>query len=446
MKRIKFISAFFAIFLVGVSGLCQGSFSFSTGISQEKIPIEIINHLVVIPVTVNGTALKFLLDTGASGTIIFRVEENQNLYANNATYIDIKGAGVGKPIKAIKSSGNTIRVGQTTSYNEEMYVIIDEKHNFSPQLGIDIQGIIGYEFFKDFIVEIDYLKEKLSINSSKSYSYSKCKKCETHELSFSNKRPYINAEVTSDNATIVTKMLLDSGASDALWLFTDSHADIKIPERNFIDFLGVGLNGNIQGKRAYTKTLKVGKTVFQNVTTAFPDSTSIKNITNNKLRNGSIGAGFLHRFNCIIDYPNKKITLRKNRNFEKPFNYNKSGLTVQHGDYTIEKELLSSNDQNISRANEYTTQVVNLFKSHNNYRNKLVATYEVAEVRANSVAAKAGIQKGDLILSINNKNTKRMNLEDINNYFFQEDGKQINIKLERNGIEYRASFVLKSIL
>ena len=198
--------------------------------------------------------------------------------------------------------------------------------------------------------------------------------------------------------------------------------------------------------RAFTPNLQVGPFKFAQVTTAFPDSTSIQNLHVSEWRNGSVGADFLKRFHCIIDYPNRKLTLTKNRDYNAPFVYNKSGLIIKHGEYTLSKKLLSSNDQSISRANEYTAQIVNVFKSTNYYKTVLLPTYEIAEIRPNSPAADSGFQTGDLILRINNRNTEKMSLEEINNYFYQEGGKVVRIRIEREGIPFNLAFTLKDIL
>ncbi|MGK0251185.1 MAG: hypothetical protein ACI81G_000621 [Gammaproteobacteria bacterium] len=39
-----------------------------------------------------------------------------------------------------------------------------------------------------------------------------------------------------------------------------------------------------------------------------------------------------------------------------------------------------------------------------------------------------------------------MSLEEINKYFYQEGGKVVRIRIERQGIPYDLSFVLKDIL
>lgn len=434
-----------SLILLPISGWSQDSFKLPPGITEEKIKVNIVSNIVIVPVIVNGTPLSFILDTGANGTIIFQIESDQKVEAKNAEFIELKGAGEGDPIKAIKSSGNTISMGSATSKSENMYVILDEQSNFSPRLGYAVQGILGYQFFKDFIVEINYPREYIVIHKPAEYTYKKKKKNFEAPLIFYRNRPYIETSVTLEKGTSKAHMLLDSGASDALWLFQNDK-DIHLPDRNFKDYLGIGLNGNINGSRAYTSNLKIGPYKFNEVTTAFPDSTSIQNLHVNEWRNGSVGADFLRRFHCIIDYPNSKLTLTKNRDYNDPFVYNKSGLTVKHGEYTLAKKLLSSNDQSISRANEFTQQIVNVFKTTNYYKTVLLPTYEIAEIRPNSPASESGFQTGDLILRMNNRSTEKMTLEEINKYFYQEEGKVIRVRIERNGIPYDLSFTLKDIL
>ena len=423
----------------------QGRFKLPPGTTEQKIKVHIVSNIIIVPVTINGTPLSFILDTGANGTIIFQIESDQKIEAKNAEYIELKGAGEGDPITAIKSTGNAITVGSATSSSETMYVILDEQSNFSPRLGYAVQGILGYQFFKDFIVEINYPREFIVIHTPEKYTYKKrSNKFETQLLFYRN-RPYIETQVTLEEGASKAHMLLDSGASDALWLF-QNEKNISVPDRNFKDYLGLGLNGSINGSRAYTPKVSLGPYQFKKVTTAFPDSISIQNLHISEWRNGSVGADFMRRFHCIIDYPNTKLTLTRNRDYNAPFIYNKSGLTVKHGAYTIAKELLSSNDQSISRANEYTAQIVNVFKSANYYKTVLLPTYEIAEIRPNSPASESGFQSGDLILRINNKSTEKMTLEEINRYFYQKGGKVIRIRIERLGIPYDLSFALKDIL
>ena len=48
----------------------QGNFVLQNG-KSDKIHFKLINNLIVIPVTINGIDLSFLLDSGVSKPIIF---------------------------------------------------------------------------------------------------------------------------------------------------------------------------------------------------------------------------------------------------------------------------------------------------------------------------------------------------------------------------------------
>ena len=50
-------------------------------------------------------------------------------------------------------------------------------------------------------------------------------------------------------------MLLDTGSSDAIWLFENE--TIGIPDKNYDDFLGRGLGGDIFGKRTKVRSIKI---------------------------------------------------------------------------------------------------------------------------------------------------------------------------------------------
>jgi hypothetical protein len=51
----------------------------SKEVNKVKIPFQLINNLVFIPINVNGVELTFLLDSGVKETILFSLEEkNRN--------------------------------------------------------------------------------------------------------------------------------------------------------------------------------------------------------------------------------------------------------------------------------------------------------------------------------------------------------------------------------
>lgn len=76
----------------------------------------------------------------------------------------------------------------------------------------------------------------------------------------------------------------------------------------------------------------------------------------------------------------------------------------------------------------------------------LKPVFKVASIRKNSSAEEAGIKKGDRIISVNGINTHNLTIEKINQLLKSEEGKNISIELERNGVTIKTKFQLKKII
>jgi PDZ domain/Aspartyl protease len=443
MKKIFIFSFFFLISCI--STMAQGKFVLQSG-AQDKIKFKLINNLIVIPVEVNGVELTFLLDTGVSKSIIFNfLNLTEELKINQTELIYLRGLGEGGVVEALKSKNNILRIGKAISISQDLYAIFDPSLNFEPQLGIPIHGIIGYDFLKDFIVEINYSMKNIKIFNPDSYKEKKCKKCKTLKLEFHNKKPYVEADIVINNIDIPVKLLIDSGGSDALWLFEDKTKQIFSPKKYFEDFLGKGLSGNVYGKRSKIEAFLFSNFKLKKVNVSFPDSLSIVHAKKIEDRNGSLGGEILKRFNIILDYPNNRVILRKNKNFKDPFYYNKSGITLEHNGIRVVKEVDKKID---SKKLGIDTESISTFKmfAPGHYKYSIAPAFTIVELRKNSTAHKAGLQVGDVVLSINNRNAHEFTIEEVTQLFYGEDGSRIKLLIDRKGVQMRFQFQLKSLL
>jgi hypothetical protein len=399
-----------------------------------------------VPVEINGVELSFLLDTGVDSTILFNLREVDSLNVKNATTILLKGLGAGEPIKAIKSTGNDIRIGKATSQSLIMYVVYDYEISLSNRMGVPIHGIIGYDFFKDFILEFNYPREKIKIYEPEFYEYKKCRKCEDLPLTLFRNKPYVTAKVKiEDNTELSLNFLIDSGLGDAVWMLSDENQGVKVPERYFEDFLGFGMGGSVYGLRTRIKSLKLGRFEFEEVTASFPDSLYIQEMRTYELRNGSIGAKILKRFDLTIDYPNKKIRLSPNRNFNDPFEYDMSGVIIAHSGFSYVQKLRSGIVPKTNKQQNNDPGIL-VYKSESEIEFTLEPQYGIVEIRPNSPAEKAGLQIGDLLIDINGKKAYRFKLSEIISILSSHEGKRIRFRIMRNGAERVITFELKKIL
>lgn len=425
----------------------QGIFRLPEGKKKIVVPVEIISNMVILPLQVNGLELSFLLDTGVKSNIIFNAGSHDDVYLNHTSTIYLTGAGSGEPVEALKSEHNILNIGEASAVNQNLYFITDAERNFSPRLGLEVNGIIGYELLKDLIVQVDYKRSKVILHDPETYKYKNCNSCATMDLSLSQGKPYVKLNVSQDGEALSeVKLLLDSGSGDAVWLFPESHEELTVGVPNFDDILGLGITGDVTGKRAKLPVLKIDDLKINDVTVAYPDTTSIKYLTMDDNRNGSLGGEVLRRFDVVYDYQNKKVTLKKNSFFKEPFRYNRSGLIVEHHGFDVIKEIAQVIKEPASVSDRETTLVNTVFSATNTIQFKLKNNYKIAEIRPGSSGEMAGLQKGDKILKINGRDTGRLKLKDITRHFFKEDGYTLKLKVERNGVVFNCKFALKKML
>lgn len=442
---MKFIFAILIFVLFSSSFYSQEGFQYYSKKDKIVIPFKLINNLIFIPLEVNGVDLTFLLDTGVEETILFSLDEKEELKFNNVEKIKLRGLGSSDFIEGLKSSGNSVVFKDAiVDQKHDIYIILDEEFNFSSSVGIPVNGIIGYQFFKNFKVEINYLKQKVFIhNPSKEFKHKRISKFEELDISFYGNKPYLSSLFEFDNQSNDGKLLLDLGNSDAFWFFTTRIKSYNFPNNTFDDFLGRGFNGDIFGKRTKLNLFKFESFTFKKPYVALPDSTSLQNIRWAENRIGSIGGEVFKRFNLIFDYKNGKIYLKKNKNYNQPFEYNMSGIEINHaGLQWVQEEV------KLNVLTKDKTSYDNMIKSSDSFKYKFVLKpmYVIAHIRKDSPADLCGLKKGDIIVSINSHGTDRYSLQEVNNLLKSQDGKKINFEIDRGNRRMEFTFYLKSIL
>ncbi len=439
----KHIYLLLFLLLFGFIGFAQ-KFHISTQKKFEKVRFELVNNLMIVPVELNGAKLSFILDTGVSSPILFNLTDQDSVQINNVSEISLRGLGEGEPIKALKSEGNTFKIGSAKSFNQSLYVVLDKDINFSASLGVPVHGIIGYDVFKSFVVDINYQKRSLKLFNPKSYQYKTSKKKQTLPLTIIDKKAYVDGAVAlSDDEEVPVKLLVDTGSSDALWLFHDPEKGLEVPDSNYEDFLGKGLSGNIFGKRTKLNGIRIGNFRLNEAKVAFPHKESLNAIVNLGDRNGSVGGEVLRRFHIIFDYVNNKITLSKNASFNAPFHYNLAGIDLQHNGVRYIAEQIADVNGVVTGDNKTFGNVQLLLE--NRTRLSLVPEIVVSGIRAGSPAEEAGLREGDIILAVNGRKVYGYKLQEILQMMNRKEGKRIRILIERYNKDLLFSFVLKDL-
>lgn len=409
---------------------------------KVSVKFKLINNLIVIPLKINDKKVSFILDSGVTKTILFNITKNDSLGLNNLEKIKLQGLGKGDAVEALMSKNNKISVNNIQSNDESVYVILRDYFDLSGKMGITIHGILGYDLLKNFIVKINYKTKYIHFYNPKKAKLKTCRNCEVFPLTFHRKKPYINTDIKLDtigNKFTNVKLLIDTGGSDALWLFENSKYNIQTPNRFFTDILGEGLSGTIYGKRSRISAVQLGNYIVKEPTVSFLDSVSTKNARSVKDRNGSIGAGILKRFIIWFDYANQKLMLKKNGSLTNGFDYNMSGLDVIYSGKQLVKERQTIVSNPISKGSE-NSKTINFISS---FSYQFKPSFKIRNVVKGSPSHIAGLQKGDIILKLNNANAADLTLESINQKFQERDNKRIRITVLRNEQKMKFEFFLE---
>lgn len=428
----------FLIFFFGIFINAQNSFELRDA-KKTVIPFKFINNLIFIPININGAELTFLLDTGVAETSIFSLE-NKELKLVSIEKIKFSGLGGDRSIDGFRSENNIGRIGKNFM-NDSMtvFIIMDQDFNISSHVGIPVNGIIGYHFFKNHPIVIDYISKKITIYNDKNLFRKKTKNFSELDISIEKNKPYIFADVEMTNERKSSKLLIDLGNSDPIWLFPKLIKDFVYNRPNIDDFLGRGFNGDIYGKRSRIHNFYLGDFKFEKPLTAMPDEYSIQHVSLVENRKGSVGGDIMRRFTVAFDYTREKIYLRKNRNFADPFHFNMSGLDFRQDGMEWTKDVV-----NLSAKKE--TQIsasTEVFSNSLQYNFTLKPIFSIAGVRKDSPGAKAGLQKDDRLISINGRKTADMTLQKILEFMKSEEGRTIEMLIQRKSKEMLLRFTLE---
>lgn len=361
---------------------------------KDALQFTMVKNLVIIPLYLNNQGpFNFILDTGVGPLIITDPALMDSIGIKPARSIKISGLGKGNEIDAFVSNNVAAQVGNAYIDNIPAAILKKDFFGLSNYLGTKIYGLLGYYFFRSFVVQIRYSGKRMLFAEP----WSKYKaKGEKVPLEIKGSKPYVNIVIeTPEFGKLNLKTLVDNGASHAISLERLNENPFPTPVSSISANLGVGMSGPIDGNIGRVPSLTIGGFTLKKVLASYPKYDDVAAKVFLKERNGNLGADILSRFNITFDYSRNLMYLKKNGQFNRPFEHDMSGI-----------ELYLQQEK----------------KRH----------YFISRIEPGSPAQKAGIMVDDEILTINFLPTAGFKLDDINNLLKSVHGKTIILTIVRN--------------
>ncbi|MGZ3874426.1 MAG: retroviral-like aspartic protease family protein [Mucilaginibacter sp.] len=255
-----------------------------------SVPFTLIDNRPFIEVRIRQHTFHFILDCGADYGLDAETARilNQKLSEPN-----MMGGGAGaNKVQVWTTTIDTAAIGPINVLKTNFLVI--DMSEIRNKLHLPyFDGIIGYNFMKDYAVQFDYPHHMINFYST--YSGPSPVPFSMYDGSI----PKFNAEIDGQPAVVI----VDTGDRTAFTLL--NHYAIKkgITGRYALSdttVTGYGLGGPIYARTFRLKALKVGKLKLANVSSRIPmlktgafADTAI---------DGSIGGGVLRQYKFTIDY------------------------------------------------------------------------------------------------------------------------------------------------
>ena len=358
--------------------------------SSITIPFELANRHIMLKIRVNESRpLAFVLDTGDKYAII-DLDRARELGLKLEGEVRMHGAGSEAPIGAFARDAS-FSVPGLDGFSQPVTLALPIRR-MAPKLGQDFDGIIGHDFIKQFVVEVDYQAQQLKLHDKDKFSYSGPGQSIPIKINSAG-HPIIEAEVTPvGGVPIKGKFVVDIGSGMALALHSPivSERNLLGPHAKTIKALGAGgAGGRVTGQIGRVAELKISTYSIKEPITLFAEDKA--GAFANSVLVGNIGAQVMNKFRVFLDYHHDRIILEPNSTFARPFDRAFTGLSIE------------------AQGADYRT-------------------FRITDVLEHSPASENRLQKDDVITAINGRPAVELTLTKLNELFERPVAYELTVK------------------
>jgi hypothetical protein len=353
------------------------NFRFASKTSALDIPFELHTNHIYLKVRVNGSdPLWFILDTGANASAVV-AETAPRLGLHAEPRDSVGGAGENKaPRSWIEDVSLSLPGLEVTA----LKVLSFPLKAIEPFFGQTVDGLLGCDFFERFAVEIDYSARKIHVHDARHFEYrgpGKRIPIDIHDC-----HPYVEARI---DEKLSGTFMVDTGVRAALMLnrpFCEKNTLPRPDRKALMAPIGFGVGGPTHQLMGRIDSLAVGPFTLPGVVTSF--SKDRAGILTSSRFDGILGGEFLRRFRVIFDYSRGEMILEPTPALNEAMEYDMSGL------------FLTARDPGFR-------------------------TYIVENVLNGSPADRAGLMKGDVLMTIDGKATRDYGFDEIQSLLKRHD-------------------------
>lgn len=370
--------------------LLLGGLSLTYGQVLE-IPFELRNDILLMDIVVNDNDAPstFIFDSGASTDVLGK-ETAESIGVKSNYQQNVPGAG-GTQTYDI-ATGQSYSIQNTIRINNTNFVLVDLER-LRDKLERDFYGIIGYSLLRGRVTKIDFYNKRMSLYNNIGELDTEGYKANPFKFGNGITIPQFDVEITlRGGQTYSGTVFFDSGAALSLSVNTPFNEKHKLNQnvKKSVVLRTENLGSSSVSEQIPIASMNLGGfELGEMVISLSGDQAGVSSYPGYL---GILGADVISRFDVILDYKKKKLYLKPNANFDQPFEFPLSGISLRKDDQAI----------------------------------------YVYNVQENCPAYELGIRKGDRIISIDQNNSG-----DIQTYreLLKQEGKTVLVKLKNSSGE-----------
>ncbi|WP_164078412.1 aspartyl protease family protein [Alteromonas facilis] len=288
---------------------------------QQIFDAVYIGEKPYIQASVNGVSLLFLIDTGASFSMLFDTPKVKSIPHDKGFELTIAGWGTEQKTKGYQTSITEMSLGNVAFREVKMaYIPISQTKYYLTKEEAIFDGVIGHDLLRHFAWVFDKRSGTITahrasvIDNNTAYAV-------PFEMSFS--KPYIPAQVAFNDAQrFDTQVIIDSGSRHYLKLNTAYIEANDVVLSTSIKAADFGLSGMVEHQRVVVDSLRIGDNVMANVKANIIPSDDEDDWW-------VIGSALMNQYVSTIDYHASLFALTPYPHAQFESRFNLSGLELR---------------------------------------------------------------------------------------------------------------------